>query len=180
MTAIVPIILFTILGGGLVCFIKEKKITGTYSAFGVYNRFSAYITAVCLFAPVIVLISTIVRLIAGDSSFGDLPMPILVSIVLFFIGRRFYRAMESKCPEFLRKKLLISLLISALGISFKLAFFFIGAVWTLESPRTMVDSNGRELLVHGSSVYLPDGTCVGDVIGHDSFKPNHNYPHDNY
>lgn len=180
MSGLIPIVLVVFLGCCLFCFIKEKKVTGTYSAFGVYNRFSAYMTVVCLFAPVAVLISTVVRLLLGDRNFGDLPMPIIVSIVLSFLGYSSYRAIARKCPDFLRKKLLVSLLISAVGVSFKIALFFIGAVWALESPRTITDSDGRDLLVHGGSVYLPDGTCVGDMTGHDSFRPNRNYPRDEY
>lgn len=135
-----------------VCAVKESKVTGTYKAFGVYGRIAAYFS---MFAP-LGLIMFVVSFF--EDSFADQRWTMLI---LALVGTLFYVFAYLKCPAFLKKKLIISMLISGLGVSIKICLFFIGAVWTLVGPQEMQDSDGKTVYVYEGEVYDGDGNHVG-------------------
>lgn len=136
-----------------ICAFKESKTTGLYRAFGVYGRISAYF---CLFVP-IGLIMAIVSVVNGDV------MTALVCLVVMVIGIFCFWNANRKCPDFLKRKLIISMIISGLGVAMKTALFFIGAVWTIWGPQEVVDENGETLYVYDGKVYTSGGTYVGEA-----------------
>ena len=143
----------------IVCAVKESKITGLYKTFGVYGRISAYFA---LFGPmgIIAFIATTIMAIAGTENMfpGN-----LLYLALAVIGCLFYWNAYKKCPDFLKKKCIISMMVSGFGLAVKIAFFFIGAIWTLVGPTEMTDEDGSTVYVISGQVYSGDGTYLGDV-----------------
>ena len=143
----------------VVCAAMEAKVTGLYKTFGVYGRISAYFA---LFGPmgIIAFIATTVMSIAGVENMfpGN-----LIYLVLAAFGCLFYWNAYRKCPDFLKKKCIISMMISGFGLAVKIAFFFIGAIWKLTGPKEMVDENGETVYVVSGQVYSGDGSYLGDV-----------------
>ncbi len=138
---------------GIICAFKESKTTGLFKAFGVYGRVSAYL---CLCLPVGVA-ATVACIIRGE--FASALGALIVAAISAFCWWNIYR----KCPDFLKSRLFISILISGLGITFKIAVFFIGAVWTLMSPTEVVGENGEILYIDGTKVYNANGEYVGEA-----------------
>lgn len=138
----------------VVCALKESKVTGTFKAFGVYGRIAAYFG---LFAPLGL------GMFVASFFVEDLAAQRWLMLGLAAFGSLFYVFAYLKCPEFLKKKVIISMLISGFGLCVKLAFFFIAAVWTLTGPQQMVDDDGNTILVYGGEVYTPSGEHIGTV-----------------
>ena len=138
----------------VVCACMESRVTGTYKAFGVYGRIAAYFG---LFAPMglgMFIASFFVRDLA-DQRWLMLGLGLFGSLIYLFV--------YLKCPEFLKKKVIISMLISGFGLCVKLAFFFIAAVWTLTGPQQVEDADGNTILIYGGEVYSSSGEHIGTV-----------------
>ena len=148
----------------VVCAAMESKVTGTYKAFGVYGRVSAYFS---MFAPMglgMFIASFFVPEFAAER---------WMMLILALVGAVFYVVAYLKCPDFLKKKLIISLLISGFGVCIKVCFFFIGAVWSLVGPQEMEDSDGRTVYVYDGEVYDGGGNHLGKVNpDRTSYTPN--------
>lgn len=130
---------------------KESKTTGLYKTFGVYGRFKAYLF---LFLPM--------GIIAFVAAFFDDAMGFPGTyLLLAAFGALIYWSAYRKCPDFLKKKLFISMCISGLGVCIKIIFFFISAVWTLTGPQEMVDSSGNTVYYYSGNVYSSNGTLLG-------------------
>lgn len=166
------------------CFAKESKVTGLYKTFGVYGRFSAYISICFLIAPVALIVGSIITLVtAGEAETANtmaLVGEIGFAVVLEAIGVLLYLRMRRKCPPFLRKRLFISLVISGFGVAAKVCLFFLGFVWKLSGPQSVVLGNGQQGYTYNGEVYTADGTHVGSMTGSNEFEVNSNYRRDNY
>ncbi len=158
------------------CAIRESSVTGTYKAFGVYGRFYAYFAGGLFLSGICGLIGGILP-IFSEEGFDFLGFLGSLLYCAFCCGISYYMYIRAKsnCPEFLQKKLLISMIITALGVGAKVCFFFFGAIWSITGPRTVTDSTGRELLVYDGEVYTPDGRHVGSCTGYNEFVPNREY-----
>lgn len=143
-----------------VCATMESKTTGLFKAFGVYGRVTAYLS---MFAPLgfIMFIYSFFPDGVKDGRWGYLLMGIL--------GSGLYYLVYLRCPPFLRKKVILSLLISGFGVTMKIILFFVRAVWNLQKPKEMVDSKGRTVYVFQGEVYSPHGKHLGSVTDTNRF-----------
>lgn len=150
----------------VMCYKKEGKVTGIYKSANVYGRFYAYITVTCMYGA-------IACLIGGFASFGlleDATFPEILGILLFAVGGGaiwgaigffLYKRAYNRCPEPLRKKLLISMIITAFGTALKIFLFFLPGIWDLVGPQEKVGSNGETLYVYNGEVYDAGWNHVG-------------------
>jgi hypothetical protein len=147
--------------------VKESSVTGTYKAFGVYGRILAY-----LFVDGVTV--AIAALLGMLGLFGGFKANVGMSILLVLFGvamaAGIYCFVSRRCPEVLKGRLLVSLLISGFGVVVKISCFFIGAVWVLVAPRQLVDEDGRSVYVIGDDVYDASGMKVGELDPYDSSR----------
>ncbi|MGM9637360.1 MAG: hypothetical protein ACI3YK_05170 [Eubacteriales bacterium] len=140
------------------CAVKESKVTGLYKAFGVYGRVYAYFALSFIVGIVAFFVSVIACIVSGEFS------GILYSffyLIIGAIGVYLYWRAYRKCPDFLKKKLIPSMILSGLGVGLKVCLFFIGAVWKMFGPQEVVDSDGKTLLVYDGYVYDTSGNRIG-------------------
>lgn len=159
----------------VICYSKESKVTGLYKTFNVYGRFSAYITVAFMLAPIITIYSFIEALLRQENLDSELWFQLFAGIICGVIGFFLFNRIRAKCPEFLRKKLLISLLTTTFGVSLKILLFFISSTWELIGPKNAVLANGQNGFIYDGEVFTEDGTHVGTMSGEGEFTPNKNY-----
>ena len=87
----------------------------------------------------------------------------VIAAVLMFIGIRMYTAAKKSCPSGLRKKLFISMVITAFGCGMKIVLFFMPMIWALTEPTEIIVSDGSKMTVLGQDVYDRNGNLVGSV-----------------
>ena len=154
---------------GFICAKKESKVTSLYSSFGVYGRIYAYITISLMVGALMALAGGILALLAfredyeGIGAVGVLLYVGVIAAVLMFIGIRMYTAAKKSCPSGLRKKLFISMVITAFGCGMKIVLFFMPMVWALTEPTEIIGSDGSKMTVLGQDVYDRNGNLVGSV-----------------
>ena len=164
---VIPVILIAF-GFLIYCAIKESAITGTYKAFNVYGRVRAYLLIDALLFGIIFLFF---MFFAGFSNLpGEVAKSALGFIASCAVAILIYMNTRSRCPEMLRDRLLISMIITGLGVTMKVVVFFIGVVWTLVTPPAMVDTNGNTVYVINKHVYDASGQKVGVVDPYDSSR----------
>ena len=161
---VIVVLTFAYVGVAIVCAFKESATTGLYKTFGVYGRIKAYLFVDAVVVALLMLVSMLAL------PFGGLPIgadSMLVALPLFCVAVAaavlLYLHTRSRCPDMLRDKLLISLLISGLGITMKLVVFFIGILWKIVEPQSVVDDDGEALYVIEGYVYDRSGERVGEV-----------------
>lgn len=169
--AIVVIIAMILLILGIVCAFKESKITGLYKSFGVYGRLKAYLALDFTLCGIMLVVSSVVgSLFSTDIvSTGMSPyLGVLLGIALFALGYLIYWRTYSKCPPELRSKCIRSMIITGVGISVKISFFFLLFIWKLYEPQRYVTSDGSEVYVYGGTAYNPVtgkyGSFDGDTV----------------
>ena len=74
-----------------------------------------------------------------------------------------YRSTKSKCPNGpLKDKLLISMIISGVGITFKITSVFLMFVMKIFEPQKAVDEKGRTIYIFSDdNVYDSNGNWIG-------------------
>ena len=155
MIGIISIIIVALI---IFCMIRESRVTGLYKAYGVYGRILAY-----LFVDgVTVALSSILMIVTGKGmdSFGA-----MLGIMVFGVAlaAATYMRASRRCPDTLKKNLIQSMLISGLGVTGKIVFFFVGSLWKLITPREMVDEDGNTVYVDGNNVYDGSGWTIGHI-----------------
>lgn len=131
----------------LICAFKESKVTGLYKANGVYGRIKAYLALDLALVGVLGLAGGVALLISGGSNEylaqqGMSPLAMFgMGIVCLAIGVAIYYFAYRKCPEPLKKKCIISMVISGMGVAMKIAVFFLPFVWKLALPGTTVTTS---------------------------------------
>ncbi len=153
----------------VICAFKESKVTGLYKTFGVYGRWSAYLAFDFLFAGLAMAILGIVDKVQGQGDVKMMLITVVVGLLISVLGLFLYKRAYNRCPDFLKKKCIISMIITAMGISLKLALFFIAAVWAITGPKVVVDENGTELYVVSGDVYDGGGNKVGVMSGNNQY-----------
>ncbi|MGN1020297.1 MAG: hypothetical protein ACI4O7_07965 [Aristaeellaceae bacterium] len=175
--ALIPLVLI------IVCFVKESSVTGLYKTFGVYGRLYGYLTTTFLLGSVCLLGGGIASMFVdtGESAgVGGLLLALLGAAVCLAIGVFMFLGARMKCPEFLRGKLLISMLITGFGVAAKICLFFLGFVWKLVEPTSVTLANGQSAYIYCGEVYSSNGLHLGTVNGNSTFTPNSNYVNNNY
>lgn len=90
---------------------------------------------------------------------------------------RHRRGVYKKCPEALKKRVLLDMTVSGIGVSAKVAIIVLpliihslwSIIWEVNKPRYIVDEDGRRLMVIRNEVYDEQGnahigTLHGDVV----------------
>lgn len=147
----------------VICAFKESKVTGTYKALGVYGRVKAYLALDFTFAGLAMAVMGIVSLVSGEIGAAGALGSMAFGLVLAVLGVWIYYSTWHKCPEVLKSRYIISMLITGLGVSLKVSIFFLGFVWKLVGPTEVTDENGNTLYVIDGNVYDGGGTKVGVV-----------------
>lgn len=153
MEAIMPIILIVFLVACLVCAFRESRVIGTYKVLHVFGRFKAYMALACTFGGLAAIVSGFVDLANGGIMYAGL------GLVCLAIGVLLYWSSYRKCPDFLKKKCILDMIVVGLGLSFKIALFFIAAVWSMYTPDTATTTDGQEVYI------FKDGTAYDPVSG---------------
>lgn len=157
----------------VVCAFKESKITGLYKSIGVFGRLKAYLAMDLFFAGLFLTIVSIICLINPESDLsqitgGNSGMTLLLGIVCFAIGALVYYLTLRKCPDFLKKRCILDMLIVGMGVAMKICVFFIGAVWEMVKPDEYIDSNGTTVYVmKNGDVYNPATDKMGTLTTAD-------------
>ena len=154
-----------------ICATKESEITGFYKSIGLFGRGKAYF---CLdfvvFAPiaaVICLVTLIYEMIkkAGTAYYLYLLALLAFFVIFSLIGFAMLNSIRKKCPAGLKDRVVKDLFTAGLGISMKIAFFFIASVWALMGPQAVTGSNGMSYYIYQGEVYTPGGEHVGTMDG---------------
>lgn len=160
----------------VVCASKESKVTGLYKTFGVYGRFKAYLALDFVMVGVMMGISPIIAMAtgynmvsSGEMTAGSAALFVVVGIVILALGILLYLTSYRKCPDFLKKKCIPSMILSGFGVAIKVCFFFFGFFWKLTGPQEMVSDNGEKVYVYGGYVYDQNGQKVGETTSADTY-----------
>lgn len=167
--AIVLLIVVLALAG--FCAAKEGAITGRYKANKVYGRFTAYLALDFTMVGIVGILGLFVPALKVED------LPILGAIVCLALGILLYLIAYLKCPQTLKKMCIPCMIISGLGVTIKIAVFFLPFVWKLDIPETSAsysipevvqdsDGNSCRTRIDGDFVYImrPDGTEVSERI----------------
>ena len=141
----------------VICAFKESQITGLYQTFGVYGRVKAYFGVCC---PV-GLVMAVVTFFLNGLTIGEKFAQFFGCLIAAAIGAFCLWSAYRKCPDFLKKKCIPSMLISGFSVAFKIAIFFLGFVWKLVGPDEMQDEDGNTVYVCGDYVYDEFGQKIG-------------------
>lgn len=139
----------------IVCAVKESKVTGLYKTFGVYGRVAAYFACFCPLGIVMFIASFFIEQISIGQGFIFLGLAVFGAFFLWNAYR--------KCPGFLKKKCIPSMIVSGFGVTMKVCIFFLCFVWKLVGPEEMLDENGNTVYVYGGGgdVYNASGEKIG-------------------
>lgn len=161
------IFIFLLLGLYVYGFFQESKVTGLYKSANVYGRLYAWIFFMLIYGVLGCLAFAVMSIVIGAESAGETIALLLVGLVgaalCGFGGFWMYKIAYIKCPEPLRKKLLISLIISAVGFSAKIFLWFIPKVWNLVGPQERTGANGEKLYLYHGEVYDQNWHHVGSA-----------------
>jgi len=132
---------------------KESKVTGLYKTFGVYGRIAAYFGLFCPIGLVMFVVSFFVEELTIVEGLTFLAMAALGGLIYWNAYR--------KCPGFLKKKCIPSMMLSGFGVCIKICVFFLGFVWALVGPQEMQDADGNAVYLYGGEVYDGAGNHLG-------------------
>lgn len=143
----------------LICACMESKVIAPYKWFHVFGRVKAYLALDFLVGGVVLLGAAVL----GKSDVVGVPggAGIAIGAVLLALSVLLYWTTLRKCPDMLKKKCVISMIVTGLGVTMKICIFFISIVWKITAPKTVEASDGITYIVYDGDVYLPDGTKVG-------------------
>ncbi len=144
----------------IICAFAESKVTGVNQAFGAYGRIRAY-----LFTDFLLLgiASIVTAFVMEKPIMGTKTVSILGGLACVAIAVVIFIVTLSKCPDMLKGKLFFSMLISGLGVAFKICIFFLVFVWKLSGPKAVTADDGRVYYQYGGDLYTPDGQRVGNI-----------------
>ena len=168
----------------LLCIKKEKKLIGFYSAIGVCGRWYASITADFLLlgigAPVVSAVAIMAKLFGGlkDVPLGAMLAIALSAVIFLPLGLLMLRNAQKKCPESLRKRLPLDMVIILLGTSFRLGLFFLAFIfhmWFKAHEPRYYEVNGKTYYAYPGSdkLYAPGGFEAGRLVDNDHAIMNH-------
>lgn len=160
------------------CGIKESGVTGVYTALGVYTRRKAYWFWAFPFTGVVAIVYGISAIVQQE---GGALIPLVcfgMAALFFLISYLMLRSVYKKCPEGLKKRVLLDMTVSGIGVSAKIAIIALpliihslwSIIWEVNKPRYVIDSDGRRLMVVGGDEVFDEqgsmrvGTLRGDVV----------------
>lgn len=142
----------------IVCAFMESKTTGFYSAIGAYGRAKAYFALDFTGAGIVLIVSPLIPKL----EMGLPPVAgVVVGLVLLALGVLMYVTSYRKCLPFARKKCIISMIVSGMGVAFKICIFMFFGIWKLYGPKTIITESGEKLILYDKDVYSFSGERVG-------------------
>lgn len=129
------VLLFVFLIAALICAVKESSVTSVYKSNNVYGRFSAYIALDLSLFGLFAIIGFLIPILRRNM-FGNSPTIIIIGIICLAIGALLYLRALKKCPTALKSKCVGSMIVTGLGVSMKIAVFFVPAVWKLTGSQS--------------------------------------------
>lgn len=151
------------------CAFKENATTAKYQTFGVYGRFKAYLFVDMIAAGVVFILMAFT--VSLPQRVTDMLAFLAIGAICIIIAFLIFRFAKSKCPEGdLRDKLLISMIITGMGITVKLVVCFISAIWTIVGPKKMVNDEGKTIYVfNDGDVYDELGNIIGKQVSGNKY-----------
>jgi hypothetical protein len=160
------------------CGIKESKVTGVYVALGVYTRRKAYWFWVFPFTGIVAIVYGIDAIVENK---GGALIPLVcfgLAALFILISYLILRSVYKKCPNGLKKRVLLDMTVSGIGVAAKIGIIVFpliihslwSIIWEINKPRYVLDENNRKLMVvGGDEVYdeqgsMRIGTLRGDVV----------------
>lgn len=134
------IIFFVIIIGYLVavkiCSKKEGMVTALYMKHKVYTRHYAYIFMTFFLGSLFFLLAPLAALqVVASATIFEMIVALLAGLcaagVFLLPAYLMYGRAKKRCPIELQKKLLTSMLVTGLGVTYKLCFFFVPGIWDL-------------------------------------------------
>lgn len=134
----IGIIMFVVgIYGGL----QRKVIKSRYK--GVFNYFTAYFFLCFIIAPPLIM--------TDDGSLGlSLPLKIVCSIGSLVLAVLLGLFTYKRCPEELRKSVLIMMLVYACGVTLRVVLFFLTFLWSHTAPAPEAPAGNMPEWVTGS------------------------------
>lgn len=162
------------------CAFKESSITSPYKTFKIYGRWRAFFAfdftglgAILIFGSVLDMMGYNWIVTEGFLEAVSAPILLICGLGALILGILIYVITYKNCPEDLRGKLIIHMIMTALGTMTKVGFFwlmFFFKIWSYTLPKHVVGSDGKSYLKYNNGdVYSSAGKRVGNETGDGEF-----------
>lgn len=143
----------------IICAFRESRIVGSYKYLGIFGRVKAYLAIDLTFGGIACAVAGIASLFRETKQLYMIP----VGLVCALIGLLIIAGVTRKCPPFLKSRCFWDMVVVTLGVSLKIAVFFIGAVWAWQAPKAVdVEGGGQVYLFHDGTAYDPETGNYGE------------------
>ena len=162
------------------CAFKESSITSPYKTFKIYGRWRAFFAfdftglgAVLIFGSVLDMMGYNWIVTEGLLEVVSAPILLLCGLGALILGILIYVITYKNCPEDWRGKLIIHMIMTALGTITKVGFFwlmFFFKIWSYTLPKYITGSDGKSYLRYNNGdIYSSTGKRVGNETGDGEF-----------
>ena len=162
------------------CAFKESSITSPYKTFKIYGRLRAFFAfdftglgAVLIFGSVLDMMGYNWIVTEGLLEVVSAPILLLCGLGALILGILIYVITYKNCPEDWRGKLIIHMIMTALGTITKVGFFwlmFFFKIWSYTLPKYVTGSDGKSYLRYNNGdIYSSTGKRVGNETGDGEF-----------
>ena len=162
------------------CAFKESSITSPYKTFKIYGRWRAFFAfdftglgAILIFGSVLDMMGYNWIVTEGLLEVVSAPILLLCGLGALILGILIYVITYKNCPEDWRGKLIIHMLMTALGTITKVGFFwlmFFFKIWSYTLPKYVTGSDGKSYLRYNNGdIYSSTGKRVGNETGDGEF-----------
>ena len=162
------------------CAFKESSITSPYKTFKIYGRWRAFFAfdftglgAVLIFGSVLDMMGYNWIVTEGFLEVVSAPILLLCGLGALILGILIYVITYKNCPEDWRGKLIIHMIMTALGTITKVGFFwlmFFFKIWSYTLPKYVTGSDGKSYLRYNNGdIYSSTGKRVGNETGDGEF-----------
>ena len=162
------------------CAFKESSITSPYKTFKIYGRWRAFFAfdftglgAILIFGSVLDMMGYNWIVTEGFLEVVSAPILLLCGLGALILGILIYVITYKNCPEDWRGKLIIHMIMTALGTITKVGFFwlmFFFKIWSYTLPKYVTGSDGKSYLRYNNGdIYSSTGKRVGNETGDGEF-----------
>ena len=162
------------------CAFKESSITSPYKTFKIYGRLRAFFAfdftglgAILIFGSVLDMMGYNWIVTEGLLEVVSAPILLLCGLGALILGILIYVITYKNCPEDWRGKLIIHMIMTALGTITKVGFFwlmFFFKIWSYTLPKYVTGSDGKSYLRYNNGdIYSSTGKRVGNETGDGEF-----------
>ena len=162
------------------CAFKESSITSPYKTFKIYGRLRAFFAfdftglgAILIFGSVLDMMGYNWIVTEGLLEVVSAPILLLCGLGALILGILIYVITYKNCPEDWRGKLIIHMIMTALGTITKVGFFwlmFFFKIWSYTLPKYVTGSDGKSYLRYNNGdIYSSTGKRVGNETGDGKF-----------